>query len=556
MKVKYNRDNHPKVRDQPQHFKEHIYPVYCLTEINIEYNGGIKFHRQYNEEIAHLQNLSGSVKNYGARLFLYMVNLAYKRGNTGFKVSLDNHLFTNKGKDAVSFKSWEDTLEAVVLNGYGKLYRGCSTKELIDLDQKRYVSVFELYPKAFNLLKGKDVNKSPNTSIPKVAAKHLLELTVKHKQGKKEWETPYPTMKGSKPFLDNLNTINNHNLKFVFRDKHGVIFDPTHRRKFSLYADEDKNEGKTIFESYGRFINYVQQMTETDRGLIKIGDGVNEWEVVEIDYSSNHARIAYELEGIRLDEDFKPYYIDDKITPIRGSQEAKRAVYKSAIMMLFNSGNPTLSLYNTLSDALEKIQEKGVDELSYRKKVLKELIPPSREDCSKVIRLIKQANQQIIDWFTGNNAAKLQNLDSRIAEHIMLSLASLNIPFLCIHDSFIVPKQHAKALKEAMGEAWESILGSRDCCVVDVKKPKQPKITPIIEDVAPSPTLEELLLECGLLPFTRAGALKDTLRPFPVDEVRATNKKLIEQSHYCRECGNYTHKRDYCNFEGCSSIPF
>ncbi|EPO2880110.1 hypothetical protein ACT7SV_001175 [Vibrio cholerae] len=556
MKVNYNKDNHPKVRDQSQHFKEQIYPVYCLTEINIEYNGGIKFHQQYNEEITRLQNLSGSSKNYGARLFLYMVNLAYRRGNTGFKVSLDNHLFINKGKDAVSFKSWEDTLEAVVLNGYGKLYRGCSTKEWIDLDQKRYVSVFELYPKAFDLVKGKDEKNSPKTAIPNVAAKHLLELTVKHKNGTKEWETPYPTMKGSKPFLDNLNTINKHNNKFTFRNKHGVIFDPTQRRKFSLYADEKKNEDRTIFESYGRFINHVQNMTEMDRALIKISDGVNEWEVVEVDYSSNHARIAYELEGIRLDEDFKPYYIADKDTPLKGSQAAKRSVYKSAILMLFNSGNPTKSLHNTLEETFNIIENSGADELSYRKKVLSEMVRPTIEDCSSVIRLIKKTNQQIIDWFTGNKAAKLQNLDSRIAEHIMLSLVKLNIPFLCIHDSFIVPKQHTKALISAMGEAWESVLGSRDCCVVDVKKPKQPEIVPIVEDVAQTPNLEELLLECGLLPFTKAGALKDTLRGFDVDKVRSINKKLIEQSHYCKECGNYTHKRDYCNFEGCSSIPF
>ncbi|EOW9352790.1 hypothetical protein ACOB3G_002344 [Vibrio cholerae] len=82
----------------------------------------------------------------------------------------------------------------------------------------------------------------------------------------------------------------------------------------------------------------------------------------------------------------------------------------------------------------------------------------------------------------------------------------------------------------------------------------EPPITPPPEKAIPN--LEELLLECGLLPFTRAGALKDTLKAFPVDKVIAVNKKLTEESYYCKECGNYTHNAEFCNFAGCSSIPF
>ncbi|WP_217564253.1 hypothetical protein [Vibrio cholerae] len=542
-RIKYNRDNHPKVRHQSKEFKETIYPVYALTEINIQYNGGIKFHRQHNQEIIHLQNLSGSDKHYGARLFLYMVNLAHKRGNKGFKVSLDNHLFISKGKDDVSFQSWMDTLEAAVMYNYGKLYIGCSTQDNpaeIELEGRRYCSVFQLYDAAFDLIKNKDASKCPNTSIPSVSAKHLLELTIKHENGFKKWETPYPTMKGSKPYTDALNLINRHNMKFVFRNKHGVIFDPQHRRKFSLYANERKNEKRGIYESYGRFINDVQNMTETDRGLITIGNGAEVWEVEEWDYSSNHARIAYELEGIRLDEDFKPYHIAEKDTPLIGSAAAKRSVYKSAIMMLFNSGNPTISLFNDLEDTFNKIESKGVSELNYRKRVLSELKRPTLEDCSKVVRLIKKANSAISDWFTGNKAAKLQNLDSRIAERIMLILVEKNVPFLCIHDSFVVPKQHGKILEQAMFDGWEHVLGSRDCCVVDCKtKPLKQSLKPVeIPEDEPQgveiPELDQLLLECDLKPFTRAGQLIDSLSNYNPDEVRMRRLKLsreVEQQY-------------------------
>ncbi|ENS5062704.1 hypothetical protein ACE1HO_003485 [Vibrio cholerae] len=82
----------------------------------------------------------------------------------------------------------------------------------------------------------------------------------------------------------------------------------------------------------------------------------------------------------------------------------------------------------------------------------------------------------------------------------------------------------------------------------------EPPITPPPEKAIPN--LEELLLECGLRPFTTGGALNNALQGFNVDEVRAVNKKLIEQSHYCKECGNYTHNAQFCNYPACSSIPF
>ncbi|EPM7840903.1 hypothetical protein ACTQ65_003423 [Vibrio cholerae] len=106
-------------------------------------------------------------------------------------------------------------------------------------------------------------------------------------------------------------------------------------------------------------------------------------------------------------------------------------------------------------------------------------------------------------------------------------------------------------IEQATQQASEPVAPSQTDEVIERV---EPPITPPPEKAIPN--LEELLLECGLLPFTRAGALKDTLKAFPVDKVIAVNKKLIEQSHYCKECGNYTHNAEFCNFAGCSSIPF
>ncbi|EOX4252488.1 hypothetical protein ACPF31_003482 [Vibrio cholerae] len=106
-------------------------------------------------------------------------------------------------------------------------------------------------------------------------------------------------------------------------------------------------------------------------------------------------------------------------------------------------------------------------------------------------------------------------------------------------------------IEQATQQASEAVAPSQTDEVIERV---EPPITPPPEKAIP--TLEELLLECGLLPFTRAGALKDTLKAFPVDKVIAVNKKLTEESYYCKECGNYTHSAEFCNFAGCSSIPF
>lgn len=480
-KITYNKDNHPKVRNQPRTFKETIYPTLKLTEINIDYNGGKKFHRQYMDVVTHLQNLSGSPSDYGARLFLYMLCLTSKRGNTGFKVCLDKTLFVDR-KGETSYQSWVDTLEALTQSGYGTLYRGCSTKddpeELLG-ELQRYVSVFKLTPKVFALIANKDSALAPKAALKPIDKKATLELTIKHSKGGVKWEEPLTGVRGVRPYRKNLNNLNEFLRGFEFKDKKGVVFDPLHRRKFSTYADQKKNLDRKIFDSYGRYINVAQSFTEGDRAQITI-DGQP---VVEIDYSSNHARIAYELEDIRLDEDFKPYSVNPKDCPLKGSAKAKRAVYKAAMMMLFNSGNPTQSLFNDMEVIFNAISNKPVKELPYRKRIFAEMERPNMADCSKVIRSIKKNNTMINDYFTGKQAPTLQNLDSKIAEQVMLILKEQGIPCLCIHDSFIVPKQHHKALYNAMFEAWERVLGSADCCVVDYKQPvtSTPEPVAIIE---------------------------------------------------------------------------
>lgn len=473
LKYKFEKLNHPKVRSQSNEFIESIYPQLLLTEINIEYNGGFKFHQQYNPNITKLQTLSNSHSTYGAKLFLYMVNLANKRNNIGFKVSLDPHLFTSK-KDEASYQSWIHTLEAVVANGYGTLYIGDGSEEKDDQGNsvdRQYVSVFLLNGKSFELLEHMDDAQAPNSNF-KVDKKNSVQCVKRVQRGLLEWDEQFEGVRGSRPYKKSLNDLNEFLLGFEFKDKNGVQFDPQMKQRFLIY-DNDKKSVRNIWESYGRYTNIVQTMTREDRQLITVcGEPM-----IEMDYSSNHARIAYELEGVFKGEEFKPYYIDPKDSPlVSASNEAKRAVYKLAMMMLFNSGNPTKSLADDVDNIFEKNRGRTLEEIPSRQKVFRELQQPERQDYSVIIRKIKENNPEIVHYFDGKQSPYLQNLDSRIAGCVMTRLMQQGIPFVSIHDSFLVPKSKAIHLYKAMFDGWEDVLGSKDCCVVDGKGEAQSMI--------------------------------------------------------------------------------
>lgn len=455
----YDSKLHPKVREMDANFQQRIYPKLNLTQLNIRYNGGQTFHDHFKSLIKHLQKITETESSkYGVQLWLYQVVKAIRDNNTGFKVSLDPETFRCIKGNHTSYHYWIQTLQGVVDAGYGTLYVGDSNKEGVDTF---YNSVFEISSKGFALLENKNINLAPSSKIKH--RKKCVITTIKHN---KKWEEEVTTA-GVREYQNNLNLLNQHCLKFEYKSFNGVVTDPQMDQKFSLYAKPEKNNGLTMFESYGRYINAFQSMRQTDRQFITI----NDLPVCEADYGSNHARIAYQLEGIDLPVDFKPYHIPDVESPIKGTQEAKRAVYKLAIMMLFNSGNAGKSLFNELEGIFTKLdnflpcQIKGDKSL-----VFKDLHrQPTETECHEIVRLLKKRNEPINKYFNGKSAALLQNLDSRIASEVMNHLMLKGLPFICIHDSFISWCTAADDLLEAMFEGWRKVLGSDSCCVVDFK---------------------------------------------------------------------------------------
>lgn len=80
----------------------------------------------------------------------------------------------------------------------------------------------------------------------------------------------------------------------------------------------------------------------------------------------------------------------------------------------------------------------------------------SRQKAVKLIAAIKQRHTPVEHYFNSGIGRELQNLDSRIAENVMLLLRKQGIVSLPIHDSFIVPANDQGVLLEAMDAAFQA----------------------------------------------------------------------------------------------------
>ncbi|MBW0366121.1 hypothetical protein [Ensifer adhaerens] len=187
----------------------------------------------------------------------------------------------------------------------------------------------------------------------------------------------------------------------------------------------------------GRFYgSFWMNMKGEDRQHILIDGG----ETVEVDYDQLHARIIY--------AEAKKKLVGDAYD-IEGFE---RKVAKRAFFIVVNAKN-FLDAKGAVADMLA---EKGLDpKLSV-----------------KLIEAMKKRHHEVREFFHSGCGLRLQNLDSKMAEHILrVMTVRKGVPCLPIHDSFIVPSGQAKNLMKAMKEAYEKFVGKASASVCSIKNP-------------------------------------------------------------------------------------
>ncbi len=192
----------------------------------------------------------------------------------------------------------------------------------------------------------------------------------------------------------------------------------------------------------GRFYgSFWMNMRGEDRRHILI-DGS---ETVEVDYDQLHARIIYAWAKKKLVGD--AYVIDG----------FERKIAKRAFFIIVNARS-----YLAAKGAVaELLTEKSLD--------------PKLAD--KLITAMKERHREVDQYFHSGCGLKLQNLDSQMAEYVLrIMTIQKGIPCLPIHDSFIVPEEHADRLVKAMKVAYEKFVGKPSSAISSIKNPPRSNI--------------------------------------------------------------------------------
>lgn len=240
-----------------------------------------------------------------------------------------------------------------------------------------------------------------------------------------------------------VRSLNKVNEKAIVVDRNGARITNIYCRVF--------NE---TFEYGGRFyradILGIKNSEDNGRLDIKI-DGE---QVVEVDFSNLHFRIAAALEDIDTDDlplDVYSGMLEDE------SNKVDRGIVKIAVNMMFNCKD---------EGTAQKAIQGEINSLSKESKQKYTL-----GNARSVMALINETYPDFFDLFCNSNSfgRTLQNHDSHLASDILEIFTEKEIPCLPVHDSFVVQMKYMDMLCDAMGDCFRKRFGVDDPVPVGIK---------------------------------------------------------------------------------------
>lgn len=200
---------------------------------------------------------------------------------------------------------------------------------------------------------------------------------------------------------------------------------------------------------YGHWIqnekNNLKKVEPLNTRERRIADGrltLNSEPTVELDYHAMHLTMLYHKN--RLQPDFVD--ANDKCDGYGladfGFGKEYRPLIKKICMCCIN--NPSRR------SAAAAIRSMLYDE---------ELREFQGVDIGHIMSAFEEAHSPVREQFFQEWGLRLQRTDSDIVEKVMLHFVGRRIPCLSLHDSFIVPRQHKRALIAVMTSAWQDVVG-------------------------------------------------------------------------------------------------
>jgi len=190
----------------------------------------------------------------------------------------------------------------------------------------------------------------------------------------------------------------------------------------------------------GRFYGgWWQQIGSELRKTIHI-NGVP---TIERDFRAMHINILSLERGEALGGD--PYDLTDGFLGNDIGRQAQRGYLKTLVLTAINASNDRAA-YQAFRDSYPR----GDPARRFR-----------NSDLERLLAEFVGRTPQLEGALFNDEGIRLMNVDARIAEGVIRGALDLNLPVLCIHDSFIVDYRYAKLLTDFMTESSSHILGHR-----------------------------------------------------------------------------------------------
>jgi hypothetical protein len=203
------------------------------------------------------------------------------------------------------------------------------------------------------------------------------------------------------------------------------------------FEDETNKFTRRIFNNKlwkegGRFYGgWWQQIPNNEfpwRSIIRI----NNKPTIEIDYSGIHIVLLYAMKKIDYWNEIKkdPYDLSDYGYVM---DKNLRELLKVVLLVSINAKKGSNKDYTKAQQAVQKeINLNRPDEFAWVKK--------TKLNIPKLIKDFADYHKPIRRYFYSGKGVSLQYLDSVIAENVINHFTRLNIPVLCIHDSYIIQR--------------------------------------------------------------------------------------------------------------------
>lgn len=401
----------------------------------------------------------------GVKWFVSNMARAMKKNAKGFRITLDKNAYTGNKLDIG--------------------YRG--VKGLLEfLEEKSYIDIYKGYVISWKIENGKRVPERTMSSC--VVFRHrALELWNSNKEFGNLWDEIEKTecvevrnretqqtlsTKGKvgikeirSKVMEFNESLSGANIKFNGK----AIADVEYKR---VFLDSMEIAGRIYAQGGG-----VQLLPQKLRSEFLT---IDDEPVVELDYSAIHPNICYQIlysyDGFNvkdvMGEDFSPYGADLSFVPVNQEDvsykekltgkkhDPLRNLSKLAILIGMNSVDRKQAI-SGLSNKIRTDAGKTTEEQDF--------FGLGKISSQFVLDAVQEHNDWIAEKFFSDQGVFLQNTDSKIMMEVVDTMIQKGYTILTYHDSAIVKSSGEDDLRDAMLQAWKTVLGDTTFCKIDKK---------------------------------------------------------------------------------------